>query len=207
VSACHAAAPTAPASSPSSAVASASPTAPPTASPSPTPSPTLGATVADTVGGFTFNRPADWQRTTAVPTDPTKDQALFFLANFPLLPACAVPSPATPQPSASAGQECLAPFGQLPAGAAVVEIYDSLLAGPLPNGGEPISVAGLPSRMEVATPGRCGNQIADKVLIVPIPEPPTGQQYHLSAVACLREPNMDANERAVRAFIESLKRR
>jgi hypothetical protein len=176
-------------------------------SPSPTPSPTLGATVADTVGGFTFNRPADWQRTTAIPTDPTKDQALFFLANFPLLPACAVPSPATPQPSASAGQECLAPFGQLPAGAAFVEIYDSLLAGPLPNGGEPISVAGLPSRMEVATPGRCGNQIADKVLIVPIPEPPTGQQYHLSAVACLREPNMDANERAVRAFIESLKRR
>jgi hypothetical protein len=61
--------------------------------------------------------------------------------------------------------------------------------------------------MEIATPGRCGNQIADEVLIVPIPEPPTGQQYHLSVVACLREPNLDANDRAVRAFIASLKRR
>jgi len=207
VTACSAAQPLA-SQTPDIAPASpASPTAAPVASPSLAPSPTLGATVADTVGDFTFRRPADWQRTTAIPTDPSKDQALFFLANFPLITECAVPSPATPQPSASAGQECLAPFGQLPEGAAFVEIYDSLLAGPLPNGGEPIQLAGLPSRMEIATPGRCGNQIADEVLIVPIPEPPTGQQYHLSVVACLREPNLDANDRAVRAFIASLKRR
>ena len=159
------------------------------------------------MGNFAFNRPADWQRTTAIPTDPTKDQALFFLANFPLLPECAVASPATPQPRASAGQECLAPFGQLPEGAAFVEIYDATLLGPVPNGGEAIDVAGLPSRVEIATPGRCGYQVVDKVLIVPIPEPPSGLQYHLSVVACLRDQNIDVNERAVRAFIASLKRR
>jgi len=163
--------------------------------------------VADSVGSFTFQRPADWQRAIPLPTDPTKDQALFFLANFPLLPACAVPSPATPQPSASADQACLAPFGQLPAGAAFVELYDSRVLGPLPNGGEPITVAGLPSRLEVDEPGRCGSQVVDKVLIVPIPEPPAGGQYHLSVVACLRGPDTEANERAVRAFIASLKRR
>jgi hypothetical protein len=61
--------------------------------------------------------------------------------------------------------------------------------------------------MELSTPGRCGSQIVDKVLIVPIPEPTTGQQYHLSVVACLRGPNTDDNERAVRAFVASLKRR
>ena len=132
---------------------------------------------------------------------------MLFLANFPLLPECVVASPATPQPSASASQDCLAPFGLLPADSAFVEIYDSRIVGPLPNGGEPIEVAGYPSRMELATPGRCGSQIVDKVLIAPMPEPPTGQQYHLSVVACLRGPNTDENERAVRAFIASLKRR
>jgi hypothetical protein len=163
--------------------------------------------VTDSAAGFDFHHPADWQRTLPVPTDPAKDQALLFLANFPLLPECAVASPATPQPSASASQACLAPFGLIPADGAFVEIYDSRVVGPLPNGGEPIEVAGYPSRLEIDQPGRCASQIADKVLIVPIPEPTTGRQYHLSVVACLRGPNTDDNERAVRAFIASLKRR
>jgi hypothetical protein len=163
--------------------------------------------VADSAGGFDFLRPARWQRSLPLPTDPTKDQALLFLANFPLLPECAAAAPATPQPSASAGQSCLAPFGLLPAGATFVEVYDSLVLGPMPKGGAAIAVAGLPSRLELAEPGRCANQIVDRVLIVPIPEPPSGTQYHLSVVACLRAPDMAENERAVRAFIASLKRR
>jgi hypothetical protein len=47
----------------------------------------------------------------------------------------------------------------------------------------------------------------DEVLIAPIPFPPAGTQYFQSVVACLREPNIGANERAARAFIASLKRR
>ena len=163
--------------------------------------------VADSAAGFDFLRPAGWQRSLPIPTDPNKDHSLLFLANFPLLPECAAASPVTPQPSASSGQECLAPFGLLPAGAAFVEIYDSLIIGPLPKGGEAIDVAGLPSHLELADPGRCANQIVDRVLIVPIPEPPTGEQYHLSVVGCLRAPDMEANEAAMRAFIASLKRR
>ena len=81
------------------------------------------------------------------------------------------------------------------------------LTGSVPKVGETIQVAGFPSRLEVAKPGRCANQVVDKVLIAPIPEPPTGAQYYLSVVACLRGPQLDENERAVRAFIESIKRR
>jgi len=207
--ACGAATPSATQLSPSPPQPTLAPTTPPpsTATPVLTPSPTLGAMVADSAAGFDFLRPAGWQRSLPVPTDPTKDQSLLFLANFPLLPECAAAAPATPQPSASAGQDCLAPFGLLPAGAAFVEIYDSLVLGPQPKGGAAIEVAGLPSHLELAEPGRCANQIVDRVLIAPIPEPPTGTQYHLSVVACLRAPDMEENERAVRAFIASLKRR
>jgi hypothetical protein len=168
----------------------------------------LGEVVADSDGTFDFLRPATWLRTVPNEGDPAQDRALTYLANFPLVAECAVAPPATPQPSPSGGgEQCLVPFGLLPNGGVFVEIYAARLVGSVPKAGEAIEVAGFPSRLEVAKPGRCANQIVDEVLIAPIPEPPTGGQYYLSVVACLRGPKLDDSKRAVRAFIESLKRR
>jgi hypothetical protein len=198
-----------PSATPVRSPSTAAPTAMSTKSPAltPTPSPTAGTTVADTDGTFDFLRPSTWQRSVPNQGDPTQDRALMYLANFPLAAECAVAPPATPQPSPSGGEECLVPFGLLPNGGVFVEIFGARLLGSVPKAGEAIQVAGFPSRLEVATPGRCANQIVDEVLIAPIPEPPTGAQYNLSVVACLRGPKLEENKRAVRAFIESIKRR
>jgi hypothetical protein len=198
-----------PSPTPSPSPSTPAPTATPTSSPSgsPTPTPTLAELVADSDGTFDFLHPDTWQRTVPNRGDPTQDRALTYLANFPLVAECVVVPPATPQPSPSGGEPCLVPFGLLPNGGVFVEIYAARLVGSVPKAGEAIQVAGFPSSLEVAKPGRCANQIVDEVLIAPIPEPPTGENYYLSVVACLRGPKLDDNVRAVRAFIESIKRR
>jgi hypothetical protein len=162
--------------------------------------------VSDSGDGFDFQRPGNWRVTLPNVHDARVAGPSLYLANFPVMDECAVDPGTSPHPAASNGEACLVPFGLMPDGGVFIEIYDSTLMGHIPNGGEPITVDGSPSRVEVNTPGRCGNQVVDEVLIVPIPHGPTVPAYFRSVVACLRGPDLEQNGRLVRAFVSSLKR-
>ena len=176
----------------------------PTTSPGPTPTPTLGAMVADTDGTFDFLRPAGWlksvplgtrspapaDRPSISPTSRCSEEMRSERDSAPL-PSTGPPCPSrSPRCRTASSSSCTCRTWQVRCQPAVKRsAWMSCQAGSRwPN-----RVAAQTCSWTKCSSRRCPSR------------PPV--RCTPSIVACLRGPNLDDNERAVRALIESIKRR
>ena len=197
-------APTAPPATPTS-----SPTFSPTPSApasvpevSPTPEAT-SATVTDTVGGFTFERPASWVVWQPNEHSPMTSGPLLYLSTDPLLPACAVAPSASPNPPDAMGSACAWPLRELKPGGVLATWWTSRILQPLPTAGTVVETNGAKARWNTASPGECSAIGADETVTVWVPIGQPSPLSNVALTACLRGPDLAASEAAVRSLLAS----
>lgn len=166
---------------------------------SPSPSPPL---VADSANGWWFERPASWTRWQPNEHSPMTARPLVYLSTDPLLPNCAVPPGATPNPADPQGNACTWPLSQLEPNGVLVIWWTTRILEALPtDGGELIEVNATTARLHTAKPGLCGEIGADETmeLLVPIGQPTP--LSNIGLVACVRGPDLATAEARVKAML------
>ena len=173
----------------------------PVVSPSGLPSSASPGAILDEANGISFDRPAGWLRSQPNEHDPINDGPLIYLSTDSLLPACARPPEATPNPAGTNGRACDWPLAELAPNGVLVTWLTTRILQPLPSDGEGIKVNGVIARMKTTRPGGCARIGADETieLLVPIGQPLS----NLAVVACVRGPDLARAEAAFRAMLTS----
>jgi len=156
-----------------------SPQPSPSAALTPTPMPTPSAVVTTFFGSMSFVMPASWQEVTPrVWTVPVGPR--LFLSNAPIADPCAL---------SERGPECWKPLAELPPSGILVTFAGSATTT-LPN---PSPVA-----QEIAVSGWCQEIGGERALTSNFPG--------FGVIACLRGPNLAANEALFDQLLISMKR-
>ena len=178
---------------------------PPTPTPPASPSESaLGATmVADSANGVSFERPADWTRWRPNEHNPINDGPLLYLSTDPLLPACARPPSATPNPPDARGRACDWPLVALSPNGVLVTWLTTRILAPLPSVGEGLVMNGQTTGLAIERRGPCAEIGADETvsILVPIGQPTPAS--NIAVVACLRGPDLATAEDQLRAMLAS----
>ena len=133
------------------------------------------------------------------------DGPLLYLATSDLLPSCAVPPQASPNPPDSGGEACRWPVTGLEQDGILITIYTTRILVPLPTaGGAQIALNGAPARLMTDTPGSCSGIGADETLDVLVPNVQPTPWSNIGVIACLRGPDVAVAETQVEALLSSL---
>lgn len=141
--------------------------------------PTPSAVVRSSVGGMSFVIPASWQEITPrVWTMPVGPR--LFLSNAPIADPCA---------ASWRGEKCWKPLGELPS--------DGILVTFAGSGTAEIS-SPSPVPQEIAVSGKCQDMGGERELAT--------SSLGFGVSACLRGPNLAANEALFHQLLSSMKR-
>jgi hypothetical protein len=135
--------------------------------------------------------------------DPINDGPLVYLGTDPLLGACAVAPGASPNPPDKQGRACRWPLTTLSPNGVFVDWLTTRILGRLPTTGEPIAMNGGRGWIEIERPGSCQEIGGDETLSVWVPIGQPTPWSNIAVLACLRGPDLAAEEAQVRAMLRS----
>ena len=131
------------------------------------------------------------------------DGPLAYISTDPLNPACAVTPSASPNPPDVSGRACAWPLDALQPGGVLAMWVTSRILEPLPTAGPIVETNGEKARWQVSTPGACSAVRADETISVAVPIGQPTPLSNIAFVACLRGPDLNSSEAAIRALLAS----
>ncbi len=150
---------------------------------------------------ISFSRPANWARSQPNQHNPIEPGPMIYLSTDPLLISCAVEPDASPHPPDARGMACDWPLAALSPNGVFVDWYTTRIPVPFPSAGQPITLNGEGTRLQISRPGGCGPIFADETMSALVPTHQPARWTNVGVVACLRGPNLAMEEAQVRAML------